>query len=265
MSWSGLKKNLSRATTSVLSKTGSLERTVDREFDDEEKRFKTLEVKTEKLHKEAIGYAQAVRNMTGSQLKIASTIDQFYDDGAPMGIYGTKYKEAVAKLEQQALEEVDTAYRTTVLEPVGRYSSYFPDINESIRRRNKKLLEYDAARAKVRKLVERPPSSAYGDPASGADKLARAEHEANQLRETYDTMNAQLTSELPKVMDTRVAYLDPSFEAFVKSQLSFAQDAHQTLEGLRDFFPEEGQMSEMDVAAEGILAQMRELTICGMA
>lgn len=45
-------------------------------------------------------------DMTGSQLKIASTIDQFYDEGAPMGIYGVKYKEAVGKLEQQAQGEL---------------------------------------------------------------------------------------------------------------------------------------------------------------
>lgn len=45
-------------------------------------------------------------DMTGSQLKIASTIDQFYDDGAPMGVYGVKYKEAVGKLEQQAQDEL---------------------------------------------------------------------------------------------------------------------------------------------------------------
>jgi amphiphysin len=50
----------------------------------------------------------------------------------------------------------DTAYRTTVLEPMGRYCSYFPEINEAIKSRQKKLLDYDSARAKVRKLVDRP-------------------------------------------------------------------------------------------------------------
>ncbi|KAG0306545.1 hypothetical protein BGZ98_002163 [Dissophora globulifera] len=257
MSWSGFKKNLNRATTSVLSKTGAVDRTSDREFEEEEKRFKSLEHKVERLHKEANGYAQAVRNMTGSQLRIASTIDQFYDEGAPMGIYGIKYKEAVAKLEQQAQDEVDAAYRTTVLEPVGRYAAYFPEINEAIKRRNKKLLDYDAARTKVRKLVERPSED--------ATKLPRAEHEANTLREMYETMNAQLTTELPKIIDSRVAYLDPSFEGVVKSQLSFSQDAHNTLESLRQFFPPESEGQQLDEAAEGILQQMRELSICGLA
>ncbi|KAF9411990.1 hypothetical protein BGZ76_005250, partial [Entomortierella beljakovae] len=106
MSWSGFKKNLNRATTSVLSKTGNMDRTTDREFEEEEKRFKSLEQKVERLHKEAVGYSSAVKNMTGSQLKIANTIEQFYDEGAPMGIYGIKYKEAVTKLEQQAQDEI---------------------------------------------------------------------------------------------------------------------------------------------------------------
>jgi len=81
----------------------------------------------------------------------------------------------------------------------------------------------------------------------------------------YETMNTQLTLELPKIVDSRVAYLDPSFEAVVKSQLSFSQDAHNTLEDLKQFFPPETEGYELDEAAESILAQMRELSICGMA
>ncbi|KAF9937861.1 hypothetical protein BGZ65_000863, partial [Modicella reniformis] len=130
-------------------------------------------------------------------------------------------------------------------------------IGETIKRRNKRLVDYDAARSKVRKLVEKPSEDAA--------KLPKAENEANNLRELYETMNAQLTSELPKVIDSRVAYLDPSFEAVVKSQLSFSQDAHNTLEDLRQFFPPETEGYELEEAVEGILAQMRELSICGLA
>jgi amphiphysin len=119
------------------------------------------------------------------------------------------------------------------------------------------MVDYDAARTKVRKLVEKPSNDPY--------MLPKAEHEANALREMYESMNAQLTSELPVIIDTRVAYLDPSFEAVVKSQLSFSQDAHSTLEDLRQFFPPETEGYELEAAAEGILAQMRELSISGLA
>ncbi|KAF9577657.1 hypothetical protein BGW38_007003, partial [Lunasporangiospora selenospora] len=251
----GFKKNLNRATTSVMSKTGHMDRTTDREFEEEEKRAKQLEKKSERLHKEANSYAKALREMAGAQVRIATTLEQLHDESEPMPVHGVKYKEAVSRMEQQATDE-DSAFRSTVLEPIGRYYAYFPEVNEAVRRRNKKLLDYDNARSKVRKLVERPSED--------ATKLPRAEHEANVSRDQYEAMNAQLTSELPKIIDTRVAYLDPSFEAMVKSQLSFAQDAHNTLEGLRQYFPPEPQGYELEQSSEGILQQMRELTICGL-
>ncbi|KAI7824131.1 hypothetical protein BC939DRAFT_516194 [Gamsiella multidivaricata] len=258
MSWAGFKKNLNRATTSVLHKTGNMDRTTDREFEEEERRAKQLASKAEKLHKEASGYAKAMREMTAAQVRIANTLENFYDEGEPMGLSGQKYRDAVTKMEQQIQEEVRSPpYRAAVLDPIGRYNAYFPEINEAIRRRNKKLLDYDNARSKVRKLVERPSED--------STKLPRAEHEANLARDMYETMNAQLTTELPKVIDARVGYLDPSFEAVVKSQLSYAQDAHNALEGLRQYFPPEPQEYELEQKSEGILQQMRELTICGLA
>ncbi|KAF9196564.1 hypothetical protein BGZ49_002759 [Haplosporangium sp. Z 27] len=256
MAWSGLKKNLSRATTSIKSKTGHMDRSADREFEEEENRAKLLETKAEQLHKQANSYAKAMREMTGAQVRLANILEQFYDDGEPMSAAGEKYREAVIKMEQQAHDE-DAAFRATVLEPIGRYYSYFPEISEAIRRRNKTLIDYDNARSKVRKLVERPSED--------NTRLPRAEHDANICRDMYEAMNAQLTAELPKVIDARVSYLDPSFEAVVKSQLSYAQDALNTFEGLRQYFPPEPQDHELGQETEGILQQMRELTICGLA
>ena len=38
-------------------------------------------------------------------------------------------------------------------------------------------------------------------------------------KEIYEALNEQLTTELPQLIDLRVPYLDPSFEALVKIQL----------------------------------------------
>lgn len=38
-------------------------------------------------------------------------------------------------------------------------------------------------------------------------------------REVYEALNEQLTTEIPQLIDLRVPYLDPSFEALVKIQL----------------------------------------------
>ena len=46
----------------------------------------SLEQRIENLHKEAKGYLDAVRQMTLAQQNIADTIDQFYEDSAPLSL-----------------------------------------------------------------------------------------------------------------------------------------------------------------------------------
>jgi hypothetical protein len=50
----------------------------------------------------------------------------------------------------------DGPYRTTIMEPLGKMNAYFPIINEHIAKRSKKMLDYDSARSKQRKLIEKP-------------------------------------------------------------------------------------------------------------
>lgn len=160
MSWSGFKKAVSRATTTVMMSAGAIEKTEDKEFDEQERRFKTFESKVEKLHKEAKGYLDAVRAMTLAQQRIADTVDHFYEDGASLGYAAIQYKEAAEKLDTKARTELDESFRKTVLEPLGKYASTFPEYNEAIKKRHKKLLDYDRARSSVKSLVDKPSSDA---------------------------------------------------------------------------------------------------------
>lgn len=44
--------------------------------------------------------------MTNAQTRIANTIHHFYDDSAPMGQCGIKYKETVEKLDEEAKKDM---------------------------------------------------------------------------------------------------------------------------------------------------------------
>jgi hypothetical protein len=57
----GFKKGVNRATTQVLMKTGQVERTNDRDFETELRRFRTMESASNKLQKEAKGYLDSLR------------------------------------------------------------------------------------------------------------------------------------------------------------------------------------------------------------
>lgn len=164
-----------------------------------------------KLQKEAKGYLDALRAMTASQMRIAETIDAFYGEAGTKDGVSRSYKSAVEELDAETIKALDGPYRTTVLEPISRFCAYFPDVNECIKKRQHKLLDYDQMRAKVKKLVDKPDN----DPT----KLPRAEKELQMAKEVYETLNEQLTTEMPQLIDLRVPYLDPSFEALVKIQL----------------------------------------------
>ena len=60
----GIQKAFDRTATSIMQKTGAVEKTVDRDYEDEERRFRILETKINALNKEAKGYLDAVRAMT---------------------------------------------------------------------------------------------------------------------------------------------------------------------------------------------------------
>lgn len=80
MSWAGFKKSVNRTTTQVLMKTGQVEKTNDRDYEVEERRYRTMEAAATRLQKEARGYLDSLRSMTRSQMAIAETIDAFYGE-----------------------------------------------------------------------------------------------------------------------------------------------------------------------------------------
>ncbi|CAG8787715.1 6823_t:CDS:2, partial [Gigaspora margarita] len=258
LSYYRIISNLStQISTSLLDQflqtVGSIEKTVDKEFEEEERRFKSLETKSEKLHKEAKGYLDSLRAITSAQSRIAETIEHFYEDSTDDTLAGKKYKDAIDRLEQDCREYLDDPYRQTVTEPIGRFCAYFPDINEAIKKRDKKLLDYDSQRAKVRKLVDKPSDD--------ANRLPRAEQAANEAREIYESLNTQLVNELPRLIDLRVPYFNPTFEALVKIQLRFCQESYESLNSLQEYFADHDQV---DNKVEAVLQKMRDLAICGM-
>jgi len=259
MSWAGFKKTVNRATTQVMMKAGQIDKTNDREYEVEERRFRVMETAANNLQKEAKGYLDSLRAMTASQMRIAETIDAFYGDAGTRDGVSRSYKQAVEELDVETIKALDGPYRTTVLEPISRFCAYFPDINECVKKRANKLLDYDAMRSKVKKLVEKPDQ----DPT----KLPRAEKEAAAAKDVYEALNEQLQTELPKLIELRVPYLDPSFEALVKIQLRFCAEAYSRMAQVQQYLDadtrEQYAQGHLDSRVEQVLQEIRDLSIAG--
>ncbi|KAF8310336.1 BAR-domain-containing protein [Cantharellus anzutake] len=261
MSWYEFKKTVNRAGTTLMQKTGQIERTVDRDFSDESAKFKTYEKETIALQKDSKAFLEAIRAIASSQVKISETIDVFYGAADRMSegaMAANAYRRSTEELDATTTGQLDQAFRNTILEPVGRMASYFPNINSLIEKRNKKLLDYDAARSKLRKLEGKVDN----DPT----KLPRAEKEYEDAKEIFETINEQLVAELPQFLDLRVPYFDPSFEAMIRLQCKFAEEGYEKLGAVQRYFPDNVRddyaAGQLDAQVENVLQEMKDLSIC---
>lgn len=118
-----------------MMKTGHVEKTADRGYEVEERRYRTLESASLRLQKEAKGYLDSLRAMTASQMRIAETIDAFYgDSGASDGV-SRSYKQAVEDLDAETVKALDGPYRlvdipSTAVYPSGKSRLYHYLANE---------------------------------------------------------------------------------------------------------------------------------------
>ncbi|KAL6450989.1 hypothetical protein SBY92_001239 [Candida maltosa Xu316] len=267
MSWVGIKKAINRAGTQVMLKTGQIEQTVDKEYEYQEKRYKTMESTSIKLQKNLRSYLESLRILTNSQINIAESLNSFYEDANGDEKYKflvQEYYHTVKQLNDSAIDNLENPYNQTVLNPVARFNSYYTEINEVIKKRNNKLLDYDAMKNKVKKLIEHPSST---DVAQYDKKLSSANEELKDLETKYIEVNNQLIEELPKLINLRISYFDPSFESFVKIQLRFFNENYHILNKLQSKLDAQTKQDYMEGKLEdridNVLKKMRDLDITG--
>jgi hypothetical protein len=135
-----------------------------------------------------------------------------------------------------------------VLEPVTRYANFFADINELVKKRGRKLLDYDSFRSKTRKLVERP--------ANDPGKLSKAEADAAHARQVYETLSSRVLEDMVRVRQMRDVFLEASLDAFFKLQFKLARDMADELGSIRM-----GTCDDFDARVETSLQQLRGLAI----
>ncbi|KAM9926558.1 hypothetical protein OXX80_010542, partial [Metschnikowia pulcherrima] len=78
MSWDGFKKAINRAGGAVLVK--DVDKTMDKDFDAEERRYKTLKAAGENIQKASKGYLDSLRAVTASQVTIAEIVSNLYEE-----------------------------------------------------------------------------------------------------------------------------------------------------------------------------------------
>lgn len=255
MSWTGVKKAINRAGTQVLVKAGQVDVTVDTEFEFEEKRYRTMQGHSRQLHSELRHYLDTLRRLESAQLSVAKALSSFYgqpDEKATC--ISQEYYGALEKAHREVAKGLEEPYNQAVLNPVARFNLYYIEIDEAIKKREHKRLDYDLLRAKVQKLADKPDSE---------EKFAGAEQQLQEAEEIYGKLNGELKHELPRFTNLRIPFFDPSFEAFVRLQMRYFHDNYEALaqvEAKLDAQTRQDYMNgTLDQLLDVCLARMREL------
>ncbi|CAK7901918.1 regulator of cytoskeleton and endocytosis Rvs161p [[Candida] anglica] len=260
MSWEGFKKAVVRAGASVTVK--DVDKTVDKDFDIEERRYKTLKTAGQNLQKSSKGYLDSLRAVTASQVTIAETVSNLYEESKQGGgtLYsqvGSYYLQCVRDFDEETVKQVDGPFRETILDPVTKFANYFAEIDEAIKKRTHKKTDYDQCKAKVRKLIDKP--------AKDAGKLPAAEKELTIAKSIFEDLNEQLKAELPLLISLRVPFYDPSFESLVKIQLRFCTDGYARLAQVQQYLDaasrDDYANGLLDGKIDDLLVQMNSLNI----
>lgn len=262
MSWEGFKKAINRAGASVTIK--DVDKTIDKDFDVEERRYKTLKSAGTSLQKASKGYLDSLRAVTASQVTIAEIVSNLYEE-AKQGpsLYssvGNIYLQCVREFDEETVKQMDGPFRETILDPITKFAGYFNEIDDAIKKRAHKKTDYDQCKAKVRKLIDKP--------AKDAGKLPRSEKELQISKEIFEDLNEQMKAELPQLISLRVPFYDPSFESLVKIQLRFCTEGYSRLAQIQQYLDQSSRDEYanglLDGKIDDLLLQMNSLNIAAL-
>ncbi|KXS17235.1 hypothetical protein M427DRAFT_122297 [Gonapodya prolifera JEL478] len=315
MSWSGFKKAVNRATTQVMQSTGIVEKTVDKEFDDAERNVKTLHAKFEKIHRDSKALLDSYKALSTSHTRLSASFapqppSSIYprssrkslsassaselssQDDESIGIVAARCAEAAKEITDIVDHDVTGTLNATHLNPLHRLTLLIPNIDPHLEKRRKRLLDYDAQRARVRRALEKSGNGAASAGGSGGGSSAEEDDttsgqgndtprvqalkaDLERLKDECDRATRLITEDVAGLVAAREAYMDPIAEAGVRVGESFALSlAHLLITAgapppppsdapprLEDVTP--SGASERENMARTLEHKMRELSICG--
>ena len=160
----------------------------------------------------------------------------------------------IQQLDNEVRQTMDEPFRKNILDPVNKYMACFSFFDELIKKRGRKLIDYDAAKSKVRKLSDQPSAD--------TSKMPIQEQEAMKTKIIYDEINSRLLSDIPAFIDLRTPYFDPIFKSLLSLQYSTSNHYAIELNNLRPTFEQTFHgNSDLIAQMDSAIDQLRELPI----
>lgn len=225
----GLNRQSSSSSHSSAG-IGLVPRSVQLDFDKQEKKIQQLEQTNKKFYKDVKCYVDKIDELNKSETKMINNLSGLANTATIQSLtdendhFRTEEIEFLSKLKlwkdllnehNSTCDQLKASCQSQVIDPMKKLNSLFPQVYESIKRRQAAFNELCKQQGKLDKALEKERTGA---------QLVRIE----QLKQLVATSKQQfqrehtlLMEELPKLYDSRVDYIRPCVTALLESQAKF--------------------------------------------
>ncbi|KAI0211819.1 Bridging integrator 3 [Lamellibrachia satsuma] len=203
-----------------VPKKSAISRTEEREFERDVKKLELLDENTKKVYKDTKRCIESQTAQNKSEVKMVQDLanSPLVREEETLQPLVEQWSSTATKLEQLT-NELNTNYYKTVVEPMKKFSTIVPSTQAAVKKRDQSLQEYSRYLAKVEKYREKERTG------PNVVKLDAARKALLMAKDDFQTQNSILTGELPRFYDHRIDYVQPCFQALIKSQVKYYTDA----------------------------------------
>ncbi|VDI46304.1 bridging integrator 3 [Mytilus galloprovincialis] len=208
MSWNPFNRH-------TAPKKSVISRTEERELVKEIKKLDQQGETSKKLQKDAKRWVEANNAVAGSEHKITQDLLSCQLCQSEPEFYKQieEWNKTVEK-QAQSTRELNGTVQKTVVEPVKKLNGVYPSIDIAIKKREQSLQEYMKSQAKLEKYQERERTG------QNIVKLETSKKSLISAKEDFTSQNNALKEDIPKFIDMRTEYIQPSLESLIKSQVA---------------------------------------------
>jgi hypothetical protein len=240
MSWfDKAVQSAKNAKQTVLEKMGLAEKTIDKEFDAMEEKFKKLSSLVEKLVKDSKSWLDNTANLHKVATDIAADFDEYYQESAD-SVYApaSQIFKRLQDTQNTFTENAMNGKAMDIVEAIKQYSTTFTDLKAKIVKRNNILTDYDSLRYDIEKMQKKPPT----DPT----KLPRAQERFNTVSTEYETINRDLKRELLEFLLDRPHHFDNEFKTMMIIQNQLFLEGSRTFREYQQFLKPQSSFAPVE-------------------
>lgn len=251
MSWNPFSRH-SAPKKSVVSKAA------EREFEREVKKLDELDESTKKIYKDGKRYIEANNALAKAEHKLVQDLlnSGLCQNEEELHRNIEEWERSLEGLDRHR-NELNANIQKTLVEPMKKFSGIFPSIQGAIKKREQSLQEYNRCQARVDKYQDRDRTG------QNVVKLDSTKKALESAKEDFKSQDQALKEDLPRLYGGKIDYFQPSFEALVRSQVTYNSEAFKAYSGVSSDMFDHSKISEQERKAriQQTLADIKALSI----